>query len=95
MRRPERRYQQVAAFRHRAGRTDGDRHDHHRARELRADPHRFVPLAGRALACGLHLDGAAFVANRFWELPMPQRFRSENTFFEHLGLRWFSARCLA
>jgi uncharacterized membrane protein YphA (DoxX/SURF4 family) len=29
---------------------------------------------------------ATFIANRFWELPMPERFMSENTFFEHLGL---------
>ena len=29
---------------------------------------------------------ATFVANRFWELPMPQRFMVENSFFEHLGL---------
>src|SRR5258705_7834794 len=29
---------------------------------------------------------ATFAANRFWELPMPERFMSENTFFEHLGL---------
>jgi uncharacterized membrane protein YphA (DoxX/SURF4 family) len=29
---------------------------------------------------------ATFVANRFWELPMPERFMVENSFFEHLGL---------
>jgi uncharacterized membrane protein YphA (DoxX/SURF4 family) len=29
---------------------------------------------------------ASFVANRFWELPLPQRFMAENSFFEHLGL---------
>jgi uncharacterized membrane protein YphA (DoxX/SURF4 family) len=29
---------------------------------------------------------ATFIGNRFWELPMPERFMSENTFFEHLGL---------
>ena len=29
---------------------------------------------------------ATFVANRFWELPMPERFAVENSFFEHLGL---------
>lgn len=29
---------------------------------------------------------ATFVANRFWELPMPGRFMTENSFFEHLGL---------
>jgi uncharacterized membrane protein YphA (DoxX/SURF4 family) len=30
--------------------------------------------------------GATFVANRFWELPLPDRFMAENAFFEHLGL---------
>jgi len=29
---------------------------------------------------------ATFVANRFWELPQPERFMAENAFFEHLGL---------
>lgn len=29
---------------------------------------------------------AMLVANRFWELPMPDRFMVENAFFEHLGL---------
>jgi uncharacterized membrane protein YphA (DoxX/SURF4 family) len=29
---------------------------------------------------------ATFVANRFWELPLPDRFMVENAFFEHLGL---------
>jgi uncharacterized membrane protein YphA (DoxX/SURF4 family) len=29
---------------------------------------------------------ATFVANRFWEMPLPQRFMAENSFFEHLGL---------
>jgi uncharacterized membrane protein YphA (DoxX/SURF4 family) len=29
---------------------------------------------------------ATFIANRFWELPMPERFMVENSFFEHLGL---------
>jgi uncharacterized membrane protein YphA (DoxX/SURF4 family) len=29
---------------------------------------------------------ATFVANRFWELPVTERFMAENTFFEHLGL---------
>ena len=29
---------------------------------------------------------ATFIANRFWELPMPDRFMVENAFFEHLGL---------
>ena len=29
---------------------------------------------------------ATFLANRFWEMPPPQRFMVENSFFEHLGL---------
>jgi XapX domain-containing protein len=29
---------------------------------------------------------ATFVANRFWEIPLPDRFGVENAFFEHLGL---------
>jgi uncharacterized membrane protein YphA (DoxX/SURF4 family) len=29
---------------------------------------------------------ATFVANRFWDLPQPDRFSIENSFFEHLGL---------
>jgi uncharacterized membrane protein YphA (DoxX/SURF4 family) len=29
---------------------------------------------------------ATFLANRFWEIPTPDRFMVENTFFEHLGL---------
>jgi len=29
---------------------------------------------------------ATFVANRFWEIPMPERLMVENAFFEHLGL---------
>jgi uncharacterized membrane protein YphA (DoxX/SURF4 family) len=29
---------------------------------------------------------ATFVANRFWEIPQPERFMIENSFFEHLGL---------
>src|SRR5271169_2846577 len=29
---------------------------------------------------------ATFIANRFWEIQMPDRFMVENSFFEHLGL---------
>jgi uncharacterized membrane protein YphA (DoxX/SURF4 family) len=29
---------------------------------------------------------ATFVANRFWDIPLPDRFMVENSFFEHLGL---------
>ncbi|CAN5562579.1 DoxX family membrane protein [soil metagenome] len=36
-------------------------------------------LAGFTLA-------ATFVANRFWEIPMPDRFMVANSFFEHWGL---------
>jgi uncharacterized membrane protein YphA (DoxX/SURF4 family) len=55
-------------------------------------------LAGSALILGgfyrwfgaLWLAGftlvATFLANRFWELPRPDRFMFENAFFEHLGL---------
>ena len=30
--------------------------------------------------------GATLVANRFWTVPLPERFMLENAFFEHLGL---------
>jgi len=39
-----------------------------------------------ALALGGFTLVATFVANRFWELPMPERLMSANSFFEHLGL---------
>ena len=29
---------------------------------------------------------ATFTANRFWEIPQPERFMMENSFFKHLGL---------
>lgn len=29
---------------------------------------------------------ATFLANRFWDLPQPERFAVTNAFFEHLGL---------
>ena len=29
---------------------------------------------------------ATFVANRFWDVPLPDRFAIENSFFEHLSL---------
>jgi uncharacterized membrane protein YphA (DoxX/SURF4 family) len=29
---------------------------------------------------------ATFVANRFWETPLPKRYATGNSFFEHLGL---------
>src|SRR3979411_541657 len=45
----------------------------------------FYRLFGALLLAGFTLV-ATFVANRFWELPMPDRFMVENAFFEHLGL---------
>ena len=45
---------------------------------------------------------ASFVANRFWEIPMPDRLTVENGFFEHLGLvggfvlvAWYDLRAQA
>jgi len=29
---------------------------------------------------------ATFIANRFWEMALPERFMAANSFFEHLGL---------
>jgi uncharacterized membrane protein YphA (DoxX/SURF4 family) len=29
---------------------------------------------------------ATFIANRFWEMAMPERFMAMNSFFEHVGL---------
>lgn len=48
-------------------------------------------LSGRyrwlgALALAGFTVMATFVANRFWELPPPQRLMTMNAFFEHLGL---------
>ena len=39
-----------------------------------------------ALWLGIFTLIATFVANRFWEIPLPDRFMVENAFFEHLGL---------
>jgi len=39
-----------------------------------------------ALALALFTLGATFIANRFWEMPQPERFMAMNGFFEHLGL---------
>jgi uncharacterized membrane protein YphA (DoxX/SURF4 family) len=51
----------------------------------------FLILSGRFRWAGaLALAGftlmATFIANRFWELPVGERFMVENSFFEHLGL---------
>jgi uncharacterized membrane protein YphA (DoxX/SURF4 family) len=39
-----------------------------------------------ALALAAFTLFATFVANRFWELPMPGRVMAANGFFEHIGL---------
>jgi uncharacterized membrane protein YphA (DoxX/SURF4 family) len=39
-----------------------------------------------ALALGAFTVAATFMANRYWELGSPERFASENAFYEHLGL---------
>ena len=39
-----------------------------------------------ALALALFTLSATFIANRFWEVPQPERFMVMNGFFEHLGL---------
>jgi XapX domain-containing protein len=39
-----------------------------------------------ALWLGTFTLAATFVANRFWEIELSQRFMAENAFFEHLGL---------
>jgi uncharacterized membrane protein YphA (DoxX/SURF4 family) len=39
-----------------------------------------------ALMLGTFTLAATFVANRFWDAPLPKRYATENSFFEHLGL---------
>ena len=39
-----------------------------------------------ALALAAFTLGATFMANRYWELGLPERFGVENSFYEHLGL---------
>jgi uncharacterized membrane protein YphA (DoxX/SURF4 family) len=39
-----------------------------------------------ALALGGFTVAASFMANRYWELGLPERFAAENSFYEHLGL---------
>lgn len=39
-----------------------------------------------ALALAIFTLSATFIANRFWEIPQPERFMAMNGFFEHLGL---------
>jgi uncharacterized membrane protein YphA (DoxX/SURF4 family) len=45
----------------------------------------FFRWAG-ALMLGFFTLCATFVANRFWDAPLPKRYATENSFFEHLGL---------
>jgi uncharacterized membrane protein YphA (DoxX/SURF4 family) len=45
----------------------------------------FFRWAG-ALTLGGFTLCATFVANRFWNAPLPKRYATENAFFEHLGL---------
>ena len=39
-----------------------------------------------ALALGTFTVAATFMANRYWELGPAERFATENSFYEHLGL---------
>ena len=39
-----------------------------------------------AVALAVFTFAATFVANRFWDVPEPERFMVTNAFFEHLGL---------
>jgi uncharacterized membrane protein YphA (DoxX/SURF4 family) len=45
----------------------------------------FFRWAGALMLGGFTLC-ATFVANRFWNAPLPKRYATENAFFEHLGL---------
>ncbi|WP_445143658.1 DoxX family protein [Dyella sp. Tek66A03] len=45
----------------------------------------FYRWLGAILLAGFTLM-ATFLANRFWDAAMPERFMLENGFFEHLGL---------
>jgi uncharacterized membrane protein YphA (DoxX/SURF4 family) len=45
----------------------------------------FFRWAGALMLGGFTLL-ATFVANRFWDAPLPKRYATENSFFEHLGL---------
>jgi uncharacterized membrane protein YphA (DoxX/SURF4 family) len=39
-----------------------------------------------ALALSVFTIAATFMANRYWDLGAPERFATENAFYEHLGL---------
>jgi uncharacterized membrane protein YphA (DoxX/SURF4 family) len=45
----------------------------------------FYRWIGALLLAGFTLF-ASFLANRFWNMPLPERFMAENAFFEHIGL---------
>src|SRR5438128_4212430 len=45
----------------------------------------FFRWAGALALAGFTLM-ATFIANRFWEIGLPERVMLENSFFEHLGL---------
>jgi uncharacterized membrane protein YphA (DoxX/SURF4 family) len=45
----------------------------------------FFRWAGALMLGGFTLS-ATFLANRFWDAPLPKRYGTENSFFEHLGL---------
>jgi uncharacterized membrane protein YphA (DoxX/SURF4 family) len=45
----------------------------------------FFRWAGALMLAGFTLF-ANFLANRFWDAPLPKRYATENSFFEHLGL---------
>jgi uncharacterized membrane protein YphA (DoxX/SURF4 family) len=45
----------------------------------------FMRWAGALMLAGFTLL-ATFLANRFWDTPLPRRYATENSFFEHLGL---------
>jgi uncharacterized membrane protein YphA (DoxX/SURF4 family) len=45
----------------------------------------FYRWIGASVLAGFTLM-ATFLANRFWQIPLPDRFMVENSFFEHLGL---------
>ena len=45
----------------------------------------FFRWAGALMLGGFTLF-ATFLANRFWDAPLPKRYATENSFFEHLGL---------
>jgi uncharacterized membrane protein YphA (DoxX/SURF4 family) len=57
----------------------------YRAGRINFDSEQFLSLAWSIFAAGFTLT-ATFVANRFWEIPVSDRFMVENAFFEHLGL---------